>query len=400
MLSEKHKRVVMILISDFVYPYLDPRVYKEAQSLVKNGYDVSVVCWGSRRHNVPEYERYEEIDVFRIFQAIPAYTTPLIMRLPAYVRFALKSVKRSLQLKPDIIHCHDLDTLVIGVILKLIAKKPLIFDAHEDFPAMYRSMGGSVWLSSLMRFYEKWLIRFSDEVIAAEQLYVDNMRKHYRVDPTVILNFPNLEHFNPSVDPSPIIDKYRLSGKVVISHIGGIGRNRALYEEIEALSYLTSDNFIFLLVGKATKKTQAEIKEAVRRFKVEDRVILLLDGVRHEDIPKYFRASDITMALLYPTPSYVTSVPTKLYESLAMGVPAITTDLPHIRKIVDTYEVGLCANSQNPGDIAEKLNILISDRQLRERLGQNGLKIANEEFTWSRSQERLLETYDTLLSGE
>ena len=385
------------MIKDFMYPYLDPRVYKEAQSLVKNGYDVSVVCWGNREKDVPQHERYEEIDVFRIFQAISRHTTPLILRLPAYAAFALKSIKKSLQLNPDIIHCHDLDTLAIGVALKLLTRKPLVFDAHEDFPATYQSMSGSAWQSKGLRFFEKWLIKFTDRVIAAELLYVDTMKMRYRVNPTVIMNFPNLEHFNPSVDPAPIIEKYGLSGKVVISHIGGIGKSRGLYEELEALRYVQSNNLVLILIGKATRETQAEIKEAVRRFEVEDKVILLLDGVRHEDIPRYYRASDITMALLYPTPAYVTSVPTKLYESLAMGVPVIAADLPHIRKIVDTYQVGLCANSQDPRDIAAKLNVLISDRQLRQRMGQDSLKVAREEFTWSRSQERLLEIYHTLL---
>ena len=70
MVLEKDKRVVMLLIKDFMYPYLDPRVYKEAQSLVRSGYDVAVVCWGSREKDLPHHERYEEINVFRIFQAI------------------------------------------------------------------------------------------------------------------------------------------------------------------------------------------------------------------------------------------------------------------------------------------------------------------------------------------
>ena len=131
---EKRKRVVMLLIKDFMHPHLDPRVYKEAQSLSKNGYDVSVVCWGRRGMDVPQHEQYEEINVFRVFQAIPSYNLPLILRLPAYWKFVFKSIKKSLQLNPDIIHCHDLDTLVAGVGLKLLTRKPLIFDAHEDFP--------------------------------------------------------------------------------------------------------------------------------------------------------------------------------------------------------------------------------------------------------------------------
>ena len=76
-----------------------------------------------------------------------------------------------------------------------------------------------------------------------------------------------------------------------------------------------------------------------------------------------------------------------------MRVPVIAADLPHIRKIVDTYEVGLCANSQDPRDIAEKLNTLISDKQMRVRLGQNGLRVVREQFNWDESAKILTEVY-------
>ena len=147
--SDKQKKVAMILSVDFLRPYVHPRLYKEARSLVNGGYDVSVICWSKWKDDLPESEQYEEVYVLRVFQAVPHHTVHLVWRLPAYALFVLKSVKKILKLKPDIIHCNDLDTLAIGVLVRIIARKPLIFDAYEEFPAMYRSSGGPVWLARL-----------------------------------------------------------------------------------------------------------------------------------------------------------------------------------------------------------------------------------------------------------
>lgn len=392
-MMKKHKNVVMLLAKDFRYPYLDPRVYKEAKSLVDIGYNVNVVCFSNRKKEVPLYEEYEGISIFRVFQKFPSPIS-LFLRMPFYGGYILKTIKKSLDLKPDVIHAHDLDTLAAGIGIKLLLNVPLIFDAHEDAPSMWESMyPNKKRIAWFIRLYEKILIKFTDRVIAAESLYTVNMKKYYNINPTIIMNFPDLAKFNPTLDASSIIKKYGLENKIVISQIGAIGNIRGTFETLEALQYIENNNVKLFLIGKVTKEMQYKLIEIVKKYKIEDKVILLPNGIRHEDIPKYYRASDISMALLYPVSTYVTSVPTKLYESLAVGVPVIAADLPHIKDIIDTYEAGLCADSQDPKDIAKKLNILIADGQMRKRMGQNGWIIAGDKFNWNNSEKILLNLY-------
>ena len=392
----KSKSVVMLLSSDFLYPYPDPRVYKEAKSLVDKQYEVSVVCWHKQRGDLPASEEYEGIRICRIFQNVPYHTTPLWWRLPFYTLYVFKSVIRSLKLKPKVIHCHDLDTLLIGVILKLLTRKPLIFDAHEDFPGMVEG-AFSPGLGRLARLYEKILIKMADKVIAAEMPYVDIMQKHYGVSPTVVRNFPRLDSFHPAVDPSSVIHRYGLAGKVVISHIGGIGRSRGIYETLEALQYVENNDIKYLLIGRATKEESDRIQETARKFGLQDKVVLIGGGVDYKEVSKYYKASDISMVLLYPVPNYVVSIPTKLFESLAVGTPVLAGNLDYLSSVVTKYDVGLCADAKDPKDIAAKLNTLISDKEMRLRMGQNGLRVVREQFNWDESAKRLIEVYEGIL---
>lgn len=392
-----HNKVVMLLRRDFIHPFLDPRVYKEAKSLVDNGYDVSVVCWHGQGSDVPSSEEYEGIRVHRVFQGIPYHTTPMLWRLIFYILYVFKSVRISLGLRPDIIHCHDLDTLAIGVILGLLSWKPLLFDAHEDFPGMLEGSVSKRW-GRLARFYEKMLIKACDRVIAAEMPYTGVMKKHYGVSPVVVANFPDLNIFQPSVESSSVIRRYRLEGKTVISHIGMVGRERGIYETLEALAYLHNDDIIYMIIGRAVAEEWDRIKETIKRLSLEAQVILLIDGVDHKETPMYYKASDISMVLLYPVPNYVTSLPTKLFESLAVGTPVLAGNLEYLGGFVSKYEVGLCADSRDPKDIARKLEMMIADRQMRIRMGENGLKAVKKEFNWDESARRLLEVYHDVIT--
>jgi len=399
MTDEKRKRVLMVLIKDFMHPYLDARVYKEARSLVAHGYDVSVACWSRGDNGWPGHERIDGIDVVRVFRGGPAPDTSLLRRLPAYGSFVLKAVRHGRRFRPDVVHCHDLDTLVVGVLLKLLRRRPLVYDAHEEFPATYRSMGGPSWISRLLRLWENLLIRSVDRVIAAERLYVDNMRRHYGKDSVVILNLPTLDTFSPDVDASPVIRRHGLEDKLVVSQIGAIGETRGTFEVLEALQSVKCDNLRLLLIGPVQPAMRDRLEGAIERLGIADKVILLLDGVPYEETPMYYRASDISLALLHPTPAYVTSVPTKLYESLAVGVPVLAADLPHIREIIEKHEVGLCADSQDPEDIAAKLTVLIADGGMRQRMGKNGAELAQRELSWRQSEETLLDVYGTLVGA-
>ena len=123
-------------------------------------------------------------------------------------------------------------------------------------------------------------------------------------------------------------------------------------------------------------------------------------GVDYKDTPWYYEASYISTVLLHPVPNYVNFLPTKLFESLAVGTPVLAGNLDYLSSVVTKYDVGLCADSKDPKDIAAKLNTLISDKQMRIRMGQNGLRVIREQSNWAESEKRLLEVYESVLSHE
>ena len=81
---------------------------------------------------------------------------------------------RRLAQKPDIIHCNDLDTLLVGIVAKVRFGSRVVYDAHEFYP---ESHAGGRWLDTkLLTALERFLIRKADAVVTVNPMLAEVMR--------------------------------------------------------------------------------------------------------------------------------------------------------------------------------------------------------------------------------
>jgi glycogen synthase len=126
------KKVLMILSKEFS---TDPRVNKEAATLIENGYEVTVICWDRKNSSLSE-EVVNNIKVVRLANSLFMNMLPHdLLRNPLWWWHAFK---KGVELYNkgfdfDVVHCHDLDTLFAGVLLKQKLGVKLVYDAHEIF---------------------------------------------------------------------------------------------------------------------------------------------------------------------------------------------------------------------------------------------------------------------------
>src|SRR4030042_723091 len=120
--------VLMIVANNFLY---DSRVSQEAFALKEAGFDVTVIDW-DRKGSGEKIIEVRGVQIFRI------YTGSLLRRIRRWsvqIQFFWNQAFNLARLIPfDILHCHDLDTLPVGLRLKKMYHTPLVYDAHETFP--------------------------------------------------------------------------------------------------------------------------------------------------------------------------------------------------------------------------------------------------------------------------
>ena len=120
------KKVVLIVLNSFVN---DNRVLKEAISLAKTGFDVKVVAIHDQ--SLQEYEEKNGISIHRIKLKTKNWAKKKVLQILKYLEFFIKFIYN--YSKADIFHCNDMDTLPIGVAIKIFfnRKARLLYDAHE-----------------------------------------------------------------------------------------------------------------------------------------------------------------------------------------------------------------------------------------------------------------------------
>jgi hypothetical protein len=96
----------------------------------------------------------------------------------------------------------------------------------------------------------------------------------------------------------------------------------------------------------------------------------------------------VGLVTLLPQPNYLESLPTKLFEYMAMGIPVLASDFPLWRRLVETSGAGR-VTAPSPGPVAEALVAMCSDPARLRRHGEAGRAAYQEHYRWEVESRNL-----------
>ena len=108
-------------------------------------------------------------------------------------------------------------------------------------------------------------------------------------------------------------------------------------------------------------------------------------------MPKYYRTADIFCAPATGGESFGIV----LIEAMASGTPVVATSIPGYASVLTHGQEGLLASPENPRSLADALLGLLTDRQARLKMAQNGLATA-EQYSWENVSRRVMDYYLSL----
>lgn len=127
-------------------------------------------------------------------------------------------------------------------------------------------------------------------------------------------------------------------------YLGYVGINRKGKDEISKIfPYLMSpDNHLFKLfyIGPLDEKTK-------RKFNEQDKIICFLDKVKHSNISSFYSKIDFNVVFRKKTRSNNAGFPSKMAESLALGVPVVCNDFSDVGSICREYNCGICLDNMS-----------------------------------------------------
>lgn len=308
-------------------------------------------------------------------------------RLSRFIFSNKKIFLKALNLNCDIYHLHDPELIPFGLKLKNKNKK-VIFDSHEDItedimikdwiPIYLRKI-----ISTMYGIFEKKACSKFDMVIAAT--------------PFIQKKFSQKGIFSKSIKNFPINNEFTLheiewsQKKNEVCYIGSISEERGIIEIVKSLELLGD---VKLNLGGSFSDNKLRDKCISLKGWSKVRELGFLD---REQMDAVFLRSKAGLVVLHPTSTYLPSLPVKIFEYMAAGIPIICSNFElWDSMILKKYKCGLKINPLNPHDIAKAINTIINEKNMAEKMIIEGKKGIMNDFNWDNEEKQLYKVYKNI----
>ncbi len=295
------------------------------------------------------------------------------------------------QTKPDCLHVHNMHyfSKIHATILQNISNKkgiPLILTAHN------------VWDDNLFLDLTK-KIKWTFIIAVSHFIKREIMGTGYgHRNITVIHHGIDENIYSPAIKPGNIFKKYPiLKKRRVVFHPARMGLAKGCDVSIKALRIIKERFPDVILVLAGTKniidwsltqqKDIAYMVSLVKFLKLNNNV--LIDSFRLEDMPKLYAASS---ACIYPSTASEPFGLTML-ESLSSGRPMVVTEAGGMPEIIKDGINGFIIPVKDYESLASRIIYLLSDESLRERLGDTGRQMVEQQYTKEIVADNTLRVY-------
>jgi len=113
--------------------------------------------------------------------------------------------------------------------------------------------------------------------------------------------------------------------------------------------------------------------------------------VKQEEVARYISASDIGLVILPDSLSARGRVTLKEFEYWACGVPVIVPELPALEEVVEEGETGFFYQPDDSKSLAQKIMLLIENKDMIKEMGQRGMEMVKEKFEWQKLANQYVE---------
>lgn len=385
------------------------RTHEHARVWVNAGHKVTVITcapnfpdgklFSGYRNRIWQEEDIDGIRVIRVWSYITA-NQGFVKRTLDYISFMVSAILAAPFVRgTDIIIATSPQffTAIAGWVVSGIKRRPYVFELRDIWPESIRAVG-AVKQGLLLRWMEKlelFLYRRADRVIAVTNAFRDNLGRR-GVDVTkvdVVTNGADLTRFKPMPRDENLKAALGLSGKVVMGYVGTHGMAHGLTTLVEAAERLQNQrelHMIFLGAGAEREALQDKAK-ALRN-------VSFYDQVSKDEIPRYWSILDASIIHLRPDPLFRTVIPSKIFESMAMGIPILLGVEGEARDIVTKAGAGLAFTPGKGEELAAAMTALAGDPKRREAMARAGAH-ATTAYDRLHLASKMLSILDVLVNS-
>lgn len=311
-------------------------------------------------------------------------TGPRLRRIRRMTVGAWRMIAAVRKARPAVAHFHDPELLPWALLLRLSGIK-VVYDVHEDVPRQVsRNPNLPEWarrmLSPIVSVVEWIGAQFINGIVAASPTIAERFPARKTI---LVRNFPLLDELH-TPNSTPMEER-----PLEFTYVGTISEDRNIYRMIEAVSRVPGQNARFRLAGKFS------VPEMQRRAEeMPGWACVKFEGWTSRDgVAKILADGRAGLVVLKPVPHEMQTLPIKLFEYMAAGMPVISSDFPIWREIVDSARCGLLIDPMDTDALVAAMQWILENPREAQAMGERGRNAVVERFNWKLEAFTLVKFY-------
>jgi len=303
----------------------------------------------------------------------------------------------------DLLHVVDLEPLRT-VILANKTELPIVADLRELYPESMLAHKNSMslhqrFLRPVWRYkrLERSVLSQADGLIAESSVAESHYTENFDIDPDNVVvsrNVPDLQLLREIAEDVQPVD---YPEEFIIVYAGTFTAQRDLATLLRSVAILAEEGLSIRLLMLGDGAERERLESLAEELGISD-CVEFTGRVSFERMFDYLAASDAGISICKKgNKDSECAISNKIFQYMYMGVPVIAGDLPATTDIIEETDAGLLVPPEDPDKMAQAIRKLYSNRDLSEKLGDNGHRAVVEEYNFANEGRSLLEIYQKVL---
>ncbi len=346
------------------------RTFEHCREWVKAGHRVTVITcapnfpkgkvFDGYRNKLWQRETMEGIEVVRVWSYITA-NEGFVRRILDYQSYMVSAIVASLFVrKVDVIvgTSPQFFTACAAYVASRLKFRPYIFELRDLWPETIKAVGAmkNARAIELLEKLELFLYRKSAKVISVTKSFKKNLISR-GIDGSkieIVTNGVDISQFTPRPKDEALTRQLGLEGKFVAGYIGTHGLCHGLETLVTAAERLRGTGIVFLFLGDGARKQF--LRDMAAEKKLDN--VVFIDSVPKAEVPRYWSILDVSVIHLQKAELFTTVIPSKLFESMGMGLPVLHGVEGESADIVRDEHAGIPFEPENVDELVAALRRL------------------------------------------
>lgn len=393
------KRIAAVVFSP--YP-ADPRPRRAAEALVREGATVEVICLKDTDAE-PVRDSFQGVEITRV--PLKRRRGGTLTYLLQYGSFILSAgailTSRSFRRRYDLVHVHNMpDFLVFSALIPKLLGSRILLDLHDPMPELMMAIFGlpeKSFAVRVLKLLERWSLRFADSVLTVNEAFrkLFSARSCPTAKISVVMNAPDESIFLYRAATRETLIERSASRPFVVMYHGSLVARHGLDLAVTAITKIRESipQAELRIYGRSTPFLENVLKEAQSAGLGE--VVRYFGPKKLEEIREAIGECDLGIIPNRRSVFTELNMPTRIFEYLSQGKPAIAPRTPGIMDYFNSDELMLFELG-DAADLAAKIQDAFAHPEKTADVVERGQAVYRAHV-WTQERERLIRVVSGLL---